>query len=262
MLIPMSQKKSEVTQLAVHNVAREETERQARRIVDKILDKHNPIGRRAILEGLKHPELLARMSKEAGLRSMRSDPSFRIKLKSALEKSDRQKLIELFTEDLLKHPIAPGNEHKVVQALGPQTFRKTLLEVANTLKGKPGKASLVDLADYPELAIRADSIRPIVLKILIERREGNTSPIKKYLDFWNEQFPEPCQFLLRHVDKLTELLDSKRLPKPAKKLETQARVIAESLAGCEEGLTFSTSIERVREGRRLLRHSSAQHSAN
>jgi hypothetical protein len=258
----MSHKKSDVAPTTASSITREEAQRQAKRIVDKILEKRNPIGRRAILEGLIHPELSARMSKEAGLGPMRSDPSFRTKLKSALEKSDRKKLIELFTEDLLKHPMTPGTENEVVQAFGPQTVRKVLLEIADTLKGKPGRAPLVEPADYPKLAIRADSIQPVVLKIIVERHGGNTSTIRKYLDFWKEQFPEPCLFLIRHADKLTELLNAEQLPKPAKKLETQARVIADSLAGCEEGLTFATSIERVREGRHLLRQSPTQNSAN
>jgi hypothetical protein len=190
------------------------------------LDKENPIGRRAILEGLKHPELLNRMSKDSGLPSLRSDPSFRIKLKSAFERSNRKKLIELFVEDLLKHPIAPGTENKVVQAFGPQIFRKTLLEVAETLKGKPGKTFLVNPADYPKLATRANSLLPPVLKIVEERQAGNTRSIRECLEFWSEQFPEPCKFLMLHVEKLTELMTAKRLPIPAKNLGTQAQVIA------------------------------------
>jgi hypothetical protein len=262
MLCPMSRKKSDLAPPAASSITREEADRQARRIVDKILDKKNPIGRRAILEGLKHPELLAHMSREAGFGRLRSNPSFRMKLKSAIERNNRERLIELFADDLVEHPIASGKENEVVNVFGPQIIRKTFLQIAETLKGKPGKVALINPPEYPSLATLADSLLPPILKVLEERKAGNTRSIREYLEFWSEQFPEPCNFLLRHEGKLTELLNAKRLPKLAKKLETQARVIADSLAGCDNGVKFSTSIELVRQGRRMLRNSTPQKSAN
>jgi hypothetical protein len=214
------------------------------------------------LEGLNHPETLDRLSKKTGLPSFRSDPSSRVRLKLALERKDRKKLTAIVKEDFLKNPIPPGKERALMQVFEPRIWRKGLVEAANQLKGKPGATPLVSPADYPKLASCADGLRPIIQKLLNERDDGNPRTVGECLEFWRRKYPEPCQFLLRNADKLTELLNAKRLPKSAKKLETQAHVIADALAGCEEGLKFSTSIERVRQGRRMVKQSSKQNPAN
>jgi hypothetical protein len=258
----MPRKKSVVAKPAVVRITPEEADRQAQRFVDKLLGKENEFGRRAILEGLNHPQTLDHLSKKTGLPSFHSDPSSRVKFKSALERKDRKKLIAIVKEDFVKNPIPPGKERAFMQVFEPRTWRKGLVEAANQLKGKPGATPLVSPSDYPKLANCADGLRPVIRKILEERHEGNKRTVGECLEFWSQQYPEPCQFLLRHHDKLAELLNAKRLPKLAKKLETQAHVIADSLAGCEEGLKFSTSIERVRQGRRMIRKTLAGNPAN
>jgi hypothetical protein len=262
MLSLMPRKKSGVTKPSVAPITPEEADRQAQRFVDILLDKANPHARRAMLTGLDHPEIVIALSKNIKSPPERLDPVLRVKLKSALQKGNRNALVALMRDLYLNDPIPPEQQNAFERIFKPLFLRGALLEYADTLKGKPGKAPLVDPSGYPELARRADILRPVIQRLLDERRDGNKRTAGECLNFWSQQFPEACQFLSRHSGKLEELLRMDRLPKPAEKLETQAHVIADALAGCEEGLEFSTSIERVRQGRRMAKQSSKQNPAN
>jgi len=220
-------------------------------LVDSLLDKGNPFARHIMLEGLKRPTSLLANAKKTGLPFNSRDIVWRKKVEFALKRRDRKKLIELFIEENSRNPLPPGSERTLKALVEPRTWRKALLEAADQLKGKPGHPTRIKESEYPKIADQADKLYPIVLKLLTELHSGTTRTVEQLLRFWKQDSPEVCAFLERHVDELNALLHAEKLPKPAKKLTTKSRIIAEALVGRDYGLSFATSIERARQGRRI-----------
>jgi hypothetical protein len=228
-----------------------DAEHQIQTFVDSLLVNEGT--RRLILEGLKNPAMLREIAKRHGF-PFPNDPGSRLRFKRAIEKKDRRTLLSIIRKDWPNDPIPHGKENLIndVQSkvLTPTILRKALISVADTLKqDRPGPPARIPPGSYAQLADKADSLFPVILKLLQNYpRSGRT--LEEHLDFMKSQHADACTFLATHVEQLKKLLGGEQLPKPAKKIKTKAHVIADSLAGCDYGLSFSTSIERVSQGRR------------
>ena len=99
---------------------------------------------------------------------------------------------------------------------------------------------------------KADLLRPAVTALLTQLQQTKHS-VSEILEYLRKDHPEASEFLLGHVNRLQLALnDPKVLRRAQKRISARARVLADAMAGTDFGLTFSTSMERVREARRLI----------
>ena len=162
-------------------------------------------------------------------------------------------MVELLKAEFVHSRMPRGNERAILSLGDPAILRKGILDIAKQFSGGPGRKALVEESEYQKLAAIAEELYPVILKLLQELDTGTKRAIQDLLEFWQPDHPTACSFLLRNLARLQEGLNARVLPRPAKKLQTRARVLSEALAGIEYSLTFSTSIERVRQGKRALK---------
>lgn len=223
------------------------------RLVDRLLDPTQPWSRKCILEGLKRPEQAKWLAREIGLPDDVHDTAWAKQFEISLQRRNRKRLIELLKAEFVRSPIPRGCETTVLSLGDPAILRKGMLEIAKRFSGKPGRKPLIEESEYQKLAAMAGELYPVILKLLQELDRGTKRTVRDLLEFWQLDHPTACGFLLRNLPRLQEGLNARVLPRPAKKLPTRARVLSEALAGTEYGLTLSTSIERVRQGKRALK---------
>ncbi len=241
-----------------------DAERQIRTFVDDLLDNRGL--RRLFLEGLNNPSILGELAKRTGVQIPR-DASLILRFKRALQKKDRVTLLSIVRQDFAQHPVPQGKEIILTdvkdRVLTATVARKALISIADTLKrDSAGRPALIAPDEYSELADRADLLEPVILKLLENPPNETGRTLEEHLAFMKGKHDVACTFLERYIPQLKHLLSSKNLPKAAKKSETKARVIADALAGRDRGLSFKTSIERVRQGRRERDRLSDSKSAN
>lgn len=222
----------------------------AERFVNRLLDPKQSWFRKIILEGLKRPEQSKWIAREMGSPDDVHGTAWAKQFEISLQRRKRKRLLELLKAEFVRSPIPRGSERAILSLGDPAIVRKGMLEIAKQFSGKPGRKALIEGPEYQKVAAIAGKLYPVILKLLQELGSGTKRTVQELLEFWQPDHPTACSFLLRNLPRLQEGLNARALPRPAKKLQTRARVLSEALAGTEYGLTFSTSIERVREGKR------------
>ena len=225
----------------------------AERFVDRLLDSKRSWFRKGILEGVKRPELAKLVAREMGLPDKLHGTAWAKQFEISLQRRDRKRLLGLLKEDFVRSPITRAHERAVLSLGDPVILRKGILEIAKQFSGEPGRKALIEESEYQKVAAIAEELYPVILKLLQELDSGTKRAIQDLLKFWQPDHPTACSFLLRNLPQLQKGLNARVLPRPAKKLQTRARVLSEALAGTEYGLTFSTSSERVRQGKRACK---------
>ena len=248
----MPYKKKPQCRDAEDRLSERESLRFAERFVDRLLDSKEPVRRKILLEGLKRPAAARLALKELGFPDTAYATLWAKQLELALQRRNRKRLVELVVQEFVRSPIPRGCEEALLALSDPANLRRAAIEAAKQHGGTPGKKGLKQY-EYRHLVEIADESYPVVLKLLQELKSGTGKTVQELLEFWQSDYPGACEFLLRNVGALEELLAARELPRPAKKLQTRVRVISEALAGAEYELAWSTSIERVRQGRRALR---------
>lgn len=225
----------------------------AERFVNQLLDPKRSWFRKSMLEGLKRPEQAKLMLREMRLPDDLHGTAWVKQFEISLQRRNRNRLLELLKAELVRSPILRGSEKALLSLGDPAILRKGFLKIAKQFSGGRGRKALIEESEYQELAAIAEELYPVILKLLQELDSCTKRAIQDLLEFWQLDHPTACSFLLRNLPRLQEGLNASVLPRPAKKLQTRARVLSEALAGTEYGLTFSTSIERVRQGKRALK---------
>ncbi len=203
-----------------------------------------------MLEGVKRPELAKLVAREMGSPDDLHGTAWAKQFEISLQRRNRKRLLELLKAQSVRSPMPRGSERAILSLGDPAILRKGLLEAAKQFSGGPGRKALIEESEYQKLAAIAEELYPVILKLLQELDSGTKRTIQELLEFWQPDYPTACSFLLRNLPRLQEGLNARVLPRPAKTLQTRARVVSEALAGTEYGLTFSTSTERVRQGKR------------
>lgn len=229
-----------------------ECEQFAEACVDKILDFSTPWVRTSILAGLESPETLKEFGRRMGFSGHPFDASFIRDLRDALNKLDRQKLLELVKTEFRNNPPAKEAMQGFLASDLVALMRKGLEEAAHMIPSKRGRKPKARQEQYPQIAMRADELYPVCLKVLTELESQTQRSVRKLFELWKQDFPGACTFLLRHIAQFESALKDKRLRKRAIRLESRARLLADAMAGAEYGLTPRTSIERARQGRRMM----------
>jgi hypothetical protein len=171
------------------------------------------------------------------------------KLLDAALSGDRKIVVAFLMDNF--HQTKPPLEwlSAVLKALDTTALRRSLQKASGIFKLRRGPNPKIPNFRYTDLAAKAELLTPVMFKLLTELQSGTKRSIQELLEFWKKDHDEGCSFLLRHIGRLRQALDSPALLKRGRKLLSRARVLAEALAGSDYGLTFSTSLVRVRQAK-------------
>lgn len=163
---------------------------------------------------------------------------------------NREKLIAYVMSDLQETRPSVENLFRTLKALSASELRRSVEEAAGIFKLRRGPNPKIPVHKYPELAVRAAQLTPVIYKLLAELEQGTKKSLRDLLEFWKEDHPEACSFLLPYLGRLQQALNDQGLIKRGAKIKSRARVLADALAGSDYGLTFRTSLDRVRSARK------------
>jgi hypothetical protein len=231
----------------------EEVERWADILTEELLNPKSRL-RGAILEGLGQPDLMLALAPQ--IRFPGIDRPLNPTLIPALPAL--RELIVSGNRDDIRHILrrmlseTPRTTLEWMRAtLDPVHLRKFLLAEAGKFKGKQGPQPKLSPSNDKELISRADSLYPILLRVLRELELGTKHSVAEVLDFVVPDYESQVAYVRRHISTLEEALrNPQKHLKDAKRIETRARLLAAGLAGCDDGYAFNTSIEKVRQARR------------
>lgn len=175
------------------------------------------------------------------------------KFRMALQRKQRSKVYDLLTVSFARNPPTRQVANFILSTAKPLPMRKALLAAADEFKGKRGRPSEVTAA-RPKLASFADEqLAPLILNLLQAQERGTRYSLRELLEIARRDFPEASAFLLRHVASFEKALAHPKLLARGKQPSTRAQVLADAIAGADYGLTFSTSLKRIGEGRMLYK---------
>jgi hypothetical protein len=231
-----------------------ECEEFAEAYADKILDPSFAPLRPALITTIKKPETLKAFVEHMGLPmpAASPDPAWQRDFTDAIQKMDRERLINLVKTWCLKSPPKRAEVDFVVKTDFRALIRETFKEGAREFSAKRGRKAKAEKREYRKIAIRGDSIYPVCLKIVTQLRCDTPDSVEQLLEHLKREHPEVCAFLLTHLQRFEAALKDERLLNRAKGVEPFAHLVADSMAGAEYGLEPRTAIERAREGRRML----------
>jgi len=231
-----------------------ECEEFAEAYADKILNPSFAPLRPAMITTINNPETMKAVLGHMGLPmpAASPDPAWRRDFADAIQKMDRERLIGLVKTWCLKNPPKRAEVDFIVKTDFGALMRETFKEAAREFPAKRGAKAKATRRDYSKIAMLAYKLYPVCLKITTELRSSTRYSVQRLLEDRRPEFPEACTFLLAHLPRFELALNDKRLRKRAKRIESFARLVADAIAGADFGLAPRTSIERAREGRRLL----------
>ena len=226
----------------------------AETFIDMILDPANAWMREALLIGLTLPkDYMELLGEKTGLKERPCDLHFDKKFLNALEKMDKQELIALMKAEFEQKPPTKQSAEALLKLFDQGLWKRGIQDFERQFKGRPGRRLKIPRRDYPKLVEWAEALFPVLLKLLSLIRLGSNLPLRDHLKALQDEHPRACRFLLHHISKLESALKNGSLRNRATGLESQAQLLADALAGADYKLSLRTSMERTREGRRLMR---------
>ncbi|HEX2715090.1 MAG TPA: hypothetical protein VHM88_23120 [Candidatus Acidoferrales bacterium] len=229
----------------------EELQQLAEHMVDSLLSPSAAPSREGFSAARRNPALLKVAAESLGFRQRARDTRWLIEFGNALARKNRDKLLILITEAFRKDPPTHDQAQRL-RRLDPRAmWRKGLLEVAELFKGARGIPAQIKPSEYREIAALGDRLTPACKKILADIEVTPNCSLAAVVEGCRREHPDAGTFLLRHLERLESALEDPELLNRAKKIDTQARLLADAMAGAEHDVTLRTSIERARTGRRL-----------
>jgi len=169
-------------------------------------------------------------------------------LADALIQEDRQKLIPYFKKDAQRRKLTKDELARLLEVGKSSVLRNSFKELARPFSSHRGAKPKLPPGKYSEALETAELLEPAMLKLLDPQTSHTLVETLQYLQ---KDHPKACEFLLRHITLLQQALNDPGLSRRAtKRIGARARVLAAALAGADYGLSFSTSVERVRQARR------------
>lgn len=228
-----------------------ECDQLAEILVDTILDPSTPWLRKSMLAGLQYPQLARELTGALGFPLSGRVTAKATDLSDALEKTDRKKLLDLFQAGLRRDPPTREQAQKLMNLDVPMVFRHALQKTARMFPAKRGRKPKIRKRDYPKIADWAEKLVPVCQKVLEGLESKSRHTIAEILEFEKADHSEACTFLLHHLGRFEKLLEDQKLLNQVATIDARARLIADAMAGADYELSFRTSIQRAREGRRL-----------
>jgi hypothetical protein len=169
----------------------------------------------------------------------------------ALVNANRPLLIPYFKKHAQDKRLPKDALTRLLEIGKSSTLRKSFKALAKPFSSHRGPKPKLPTEKNAEARETAELLQPAILKLLEIPSTSHT--LVETLQFLHKDYPKACEFLLRHVHLLQQALkDPKLLRRAAKRIEARSRVLADAMAGADYELSFSTSLERVRQARRLL----------
>lgn len=173
-------------------------------------------------------------------------------LVDALYSSDSPKLIPYFRQRAMEAGLTDKQLDRLLRMADPVFFKQSLKELVAPFKFHRGPKPKIPVNAYGRLLEIATLLTPALCAILTQQKQ-TTHSISAILEYLRKDHPQASNFLSDHINRLIQAMnDPKILRRAQTRLEARARVLADALAGTDFGLTFSTSVERVREARRRV----------
>ncbi|MHB8487390.1 MAG: hypothetical protein ACYDCM_16880 [Candidatus Acidiferrales bacterium] len=204
-----------------------------------------------MISSLKDSQTTKKILKLIGF-PMPDTPEWAQDFADAVEKMDRVRLIAIIRAACSDSPPTRGMADFILKTDFGALARRSLLKAARQFSAKRGAKAKATRQDYARIAMIADEVYPVCLRIVTELKSGASPSVQQFLEQLTQDFPEACKFLQAHLSKFESVLRDKRLQERGKRIESFARLVADGVAGADYGLEPRTSIERAREGKRLL----------
>jgi hypothetical protein len=169
----------------------------------------------------------------------------------ALRAGDRGKLVPYFKTLAIDGGLTKEHFQRL-QAIGKSSvIRQSLNKLGKRFSFHRGPKPKLPVSKYREVYEVAETLRPAI-ETFIELTQNTGRTPSEILKFLEKDHPHACSFLLKRIRTFQQALADPGLVKRAKKrIPARARVLADAIAGTDHKLTFKTSIERVRQARRL-----------
>jgi len=176
----------------------------------------------------------------------------------ALTTGDRKTLVPYCKQWALNASFTDEEMRMLLKMGKSSSLRQSYKRLNSKFRFHRGATPKLALGQYPKALERADQLRPAIEKVLTELASRTLNTLPEILEYCRKDYPEACEFLLRHIRLLEQAFKDKRVMNRAtKRISAKARALADAMAGSEYGLSFSTSIERVRQARRSARPQSS-----
>jgi hypothetical protein len=176
-------------------------------------------------------------------------------LYEAIHLREREKLVRWAKREAMDRKLTRDEIKRQLDLTKSETLKRSLKGFRATFRFRRGPTPQIHRDDYAILLATAEFLRPAILKLLAEL-DSTTRTLPEILTYLQKDHPEACKFLIRHETTFERCLTDQKLLARAHRLAARSRLLAYAMAGCEYRLAFSTSIERVREAKRTLKHHS------
>lgn len=173
-------------------------------------------------------------------------------LYEALNTRDREVLVP-YTKRWAEEARFSIEELRILLKMGQSSSLKRSFKRLNSkFAFRSGGATKITRDEFDRLLRRAEQLRPAIEKILKELSSPTSHTLEEILAYCRKDYPQACEFLSCHIERFQQASEDKHVMKRAtKRISAKARALADAMAGTDYDLAFSTSIEKVREARRL-----------
>ena len=175
----------------------------------------------------------------------------------AFQQRDKEKLVQWYKKHAKAAKLGRDDMAILIECTKSKTLKRSLKGLGEPFIFRKGPKPQLPRGDQSAEALRlAELIYPAVLRVLTELSTGTAHTIGEILQYLQKDYPEACEFLIRHSSRFEVCLkDPAVLRRASKRFPARARAIADAMAGSEYGVMFSTSMERVGEARRRRKQS-------
>jgi len=233
----------------------EKYQRFAEQFVDMILDSRNPRLFSYLIHGGFQTVLTSKdlNSEELAYEVLsvlkEGNRLWEPEISDALLNEDQEKLVRYFKKTAKKNRLSQDALARILETGKPEVMRKSFKQLWKQLSSHRGPRPKIATQKYGDILKTADLLKPAIKKLL--EMPETTRTIGEGLKYLQKDFPEACEFLLRHVNRLRQAPDDPQVQKRAfKRIEARARVVADAMAGSDYRLSFRTSLEYVGQARR------------
>jgi hypothetical protein len=177
-----------------------------------------------------------------------------VSLYEALTTGDRGALVPHTKQWAMDEALSREEMGMLLKIGRSRSLQHSFKQLKSTFRFRVGGKTKLATGQYDRILKRAEQLRPAIEKILSELTSETSHTLPEILKYCHKDYPEACDFLSRHLQLFQQAFNDKRVMNRAtKRLPARARTLADAMAGTDYNLAFSTSIERVREARRIAR---------
>jgi hypothetical protein len=175
-----------------------------------------------------------------------------VSLYEALSTGDREILVPHTTLWASSERLSSEQMRMLLKMGSSSSLQHSFRRLKSSFKFRVGGKTKLAQGQYDRILKRAEQLRPAMEKILKELASDTSHTLEEILEYYRKDYLGACDFLSRHLQRFRQAFNDKRVMNRAtKRTAAKARVLADAMAGTDYHLAFSTSIERVREARRI-----------